>query len=307
MALKKKLVSEMASELKKNKSLPSLIDIVGDTAPDPRIIAEMRGKFMKPKEKPMSRAPIEKAFQSTTGVIFGKPLQGIEKYGNWLSEHIRETRKGASALSGEAMVVADHAQYFRYPKNRLVGEEESLFLGAELALGEKELEGLSLKNVGDRIGKIAFFRPGYEEGKLSNNIESIMNVDVTNAFRSVLNLQSKNCAYNYYVLECESMFGCNSVRKSAFLIHCYNSARMNRCFEVDSSRDCSDAYFCQNCENVQSAMFSFNLKNKRNVIGNAEYSKEEYAKIKGALCAQIVSELEKTHALRHSIFTIGKD
>ncbi|MCX6770906.1 MAG: hypothetical protein NTX79_02520 [Candidatus Micrarchaeota archaeon] len=306
-ALKKKLVSEMAAELKKNKSLPSLIDIVGDSAPDPAMMAALRGKFVKPKEKPVSRAPIEKAFQSTTGVIFGKPLAGIEKYGAWLSEHIRETRKGISALSGEEFVVANHAQYFRYPKSRLVGEEESLFLGAELALTEKDLEGLSLKNVGGRIGKIAFFRPGYEEGKLSNNIESIMDVDVTNAFRSVLNLQSKNCAYNYYMLECESMFGCNSIRKSAFLVRCYNSARMNRCFEVDSSRDCSDAYFCQNCENVQSAMFSFNLKNKRNVIGNAEYSKEEYAKIKNSLCAQIVSELEKTHALRHSIFTIGKD
>ena len=71
-----------------------------------------------------------------------------------------------------------------------------------------------------------------------------MNVDVTNAFRSVLNLQSKNCAYNYYMLECESVFGCNSTRKSAFLVRCYNSARLNRCFEVDSSRDSS----LQRCE-----------------------------------------------------------
>jgi len=307
MALKKKLVSEMAAELKKNKSLPSLIDVVGDTAPDPAIVAEMKGKYRKPKEPPVSRAPIEKAFQSTTGIIFGKPLAGVEKYGKWLSGHIRETRKGVSVLSGEAMVVADHAQYFRYPKKRLVGEQESLFLGAELALAENDLEGLGFRNVGARIGKIAFFHPGYEEGKLSNNIESIMNVDAVNSFRSVLNLQSKNCAYNYYVLEGESIFGCNSIRKSAFLANCYNSARMNRCFEVDSSRDCSDAYFCQNCENVQGAMFSFNQKNRRNIIGNAEYSKEEYAKIKGALCAQMSGELEKTHALRHSIFTIGKD
>ena len=307
MALKKKLVSEMAAELKKNKSLPSLMDIVGDSAPDSALLAGLKGKFRKPKEKPASRAPIEKAFQSTTGIIFGKPLAGIEKYESWLSEHIRETRKGVSVLSGDAFVVADHAQYYRYPKNRLVNEDESLFLGEELSLGEKDLEGLSFRNVGGRIGKIAFFRPGYEEGKLSNNIDSIMNVDVTNAFRSVLNLQSKNCAYNYYMLECESVFGCNSARKSAFLVRCYNSARLNRCFEVDSSRDCSDAYFCQNCENVQSAMFSFNLKNKRNVVGNAEYSKEDYAKIKGSLCAQIASELERARSLRHSIFTIGKD
>lgn len=306
-ALRKKLVSEMAVELRKNKSLPSLIDIVGDNAPDPAIVAEMRGKFKKPKAAPLNPAPIEKAFQSATGVILGKPLAGIEKYGKWLSEHIRETREGVSALSGEEIVVADHAQYFRYPKKRLAGEEESNFLGAELALTEKELEGASFGNIGEKIGKIAFFRPGYEEGKLSNNIESIMNVDVTNAYRSVLNLQSKNVAYNYYVLECESMFGCNSIRKSAFLIHCYNSARMNRCFEVDSSRDCADAYFCQNIENVQGAMFSFNQKNKRNIIGNAVYSKEEYAKIKSALVAQVASELERTHSLRHSIFSIGKE
>ena len=53
-------------------------------------------------------------------------------------------------------------------------------------------------------------------------------------------------------------------------------------------------------------MFSFNLKD-RNGIGNAEYSKDEYTHIKKALCAQITSELEKTHALHLSIFSIGKD
>jgi len=303
--LKKKLVAEMAQQLKRDKRLPSLMEIVGDSAPDAAAVDAVKAKLKKGKAAPQSKAPIEKAFQSTTGILLGKPLSGLEKYEEWLRQDIRKMKEGKSAISGARVIVADHGRYFAYPQKRLVGEEESLACG-EIALGEQEVSSLSFSKAGERIGKIAFFYPGMDSGKLSNNIESIMNVDATNSFRTVLTLQSKNCAYNYYMLECESMFGCNSIRKSAFLIRCFNSARMNRCLEVDSSRDCSDLYYCQNCENVQSGMFSFNLKNRKHVIGNAEYEPAKYVQMKQALCEQLAGELEKTNGLRHSIFSIGK-
>jgi hypothetical protein len=54
-------------------------------------------------------------------------------------------------------------------------------------------------------------------------------------------------------------------------------------------------------------MFCFNTKNKRYAIGNVEVGREEYMRIKSLVMASILSELEKTHALRHDIFNVGAE
>ena len=71
------------------------------------------------------------------------------------------------------------------------------------------------------------------------------------------------------------------------------------------SRDCTDLYFGHNCENVQDGMFCFNVKNLKRAIGNAEYSPDEYKKVKSSLLEQISSELEAKKTLKWDIYNIG--
>jgi len=303
--LKKKLLSEMVGVLRKERKLPSLLQMVGASEPDLRAISALRQKLEPLRKKEQSQDVIEEAFEKTTAVVLGKGLKGVEKYGAYLREYTRKTVQCKSAMSGGQITVADYARYMDYPKNRLLTEQEAELAGKSFKISPEELDGLDLAKAGKMIGKIAYFHPGFDHGKLSNIIDSQVNLDAVNCFKGILNLYSKNCAYNFYTLESESVFGCNSIRKSSFVMRCYLSANLSRCFEVDSSRQCSDCYFCHNCENVHDSMFCFNVKNKWNAIGNVEYPKGEYAKAKQALLSQISQKLEKDKKLGMSIYNIG--
>ena len=303
--LKKKLLSEMAGILRKEKKLPSLLGMVGGSEPDARAISALRHKLEPPRKKEQRQDVIEEAFEKTAAIVLGKSLKGIEKYGAYLRGCTRRTEQCKSAMSGERITVADYARYMDYPKNRLLTEDEAELAGKTFKIGPEELEGLDLAKAGRMIGKIAYFHPGFDHGKLSNIIDSQVNLDAVNCFKGILNLYSKNCACNFYTLESESVFGCNSIRKSSFVMRCFLSSSLTRCFEVDSSRQCSDCYFCHNCENVHDSMFCFNVKNKWNAIGNVEVGKEEYARVKKLVLSEIGARLEKDKKLPWDIYSIG--
>ncbi|MCX6778342.1 MAG: hypothetical protein NT157_05675, partial [Candidatus Micrarchaeota archaeon] len=304
LALKRKLLAEMAQELKANKRLPTLMQLVGDSEPEQESLANLRQKMPPSRLELHDRRPVDKAFENTASVLFGRSPGSLTEYGSWLTEFTRKTKRDRSAVSGEEIIVADHSRYFDFPRNRLVTERESLLLGSALSFGPESLGNLSLKNAGKYLGKIAFFHPGVDYGELANIIESQVNVSSTNCFRSVLNMYSKNCAYNYYVWRADSAFGCNSVRKSSFIVRCHCSSKLIRSFEVDSSNDCSDAYFCHNCENVRDSMFCFNTKNRRYAIGNGELPREKYLGIKRSLCDGLADALENERKVPLNIFNL---
>jgi hypothetical protein len=304
-ALKKKLLAEMAATLKKEKKLPGLLEMAGRCGQDVHAVSALRQKLPPLQKKVQNKEAIEGSFEKATAVILGKGLRGMENYRQYLGEYARKTVQGKSAMSGEPIMVADYARYLDYPKDRLLTEQEAELAGKALKITEQELDGLDLAKAGKAIGKIAYFHPGFDHGKLINIIDSQVNLDSVNCFRGILNLYSKNCAYNFYTLESESVFGCNSVRKSSFAIRCCLSSKLTRCFEVDSSSNCSDAYFCHNCENVHDSMFCFNAKNMWNAIGNAQYAKGEYARVKKLVLAEIGARLEKDKKLKWDIYSIG--
>ena len=74
---------------------------------------------------------------------------------------------------------------------------------------------------------------------------------------------------------------------------------------MDNSRSCSDVYYCHNCEDVTEGMFSFNIKGRRHVIGNAEVPLETYKRVKKSLLEQISEEFER-NKLKYDIYTIIK-
>ncbi|MFA6530582.1 MAG: hypothetical protein WCT31_02540 [Candidatus Micrarchaeia archaeon] len=87
-------------------------------------------------------------------------------------------------------------------------------------------------------------------------------------------------------------------------MNCYNSYRLARCFEVDTSEDCTGCYFIHNCENVHDSMFCFNVKSKRYAIANVELGREKYMKIKERIVNEIAGKLGKDKKLELSIYDI---
>jgi len=201
-------------------------------------------------------------------------------------------------------LVPEYVDFHLFPRNRLLTEEEAYFLGEKLRLSQQELEQLSMQNAAQSISKIAYFCPSWTLGTVRNAIDAMITFDSANCYKNILNINSKYSAFGYWARDSEHVFGGNEIRNSAFCINCYHSAKLQRCFEVDASRECSDCYFCHNIENCHDCIFCFNAKNLRYAVGNAEVGRERYIEIKKRMLGQLNAELEKNGSIGMSIFRL---
>ena len=300
--IKKKLLEDVVDDLKRKKTLPELEDFFVSSEPN---ITKGRAILTKPKEpeKP-DKEIIEDAFKKTTKIVFGKELAGLDRYGQWLKHHTRDLKICKSVLSDTRIIVPDYSNLYHYPENRLVTEEEILLVGKNLTIDKEKLAGFSLKTVGEVVNDVAFFCGAENCGVLKNNIDSEINISCQNFYKSILNVQCRFGAFNFHGLESEYLFGTYTLRRSSFCIRCYLSENLTRCFEVDSSRSCADAYFCHNCENVREGMFCFNAKNLNYAIGNVELPKEDYLRVKRKVLDEIVNALERDGTYGLNVFNL---
>lgn len=300
-ALKEKLVSEIADELERKKKLPSLMDI-----------AEAGGKPNTPKisvsprtENSRGQKAVEDDFPKVSSLILGKPLGKISDYKEWLergTEAIMDLKSAASG--GKVLFFPRGIAAAKIPRNRLVTEEEATALGKQPPLSEKEAERLSFSTAPELISRLAFFNVEFWEGTNIDLTECPIAIESARCLRSGV-VYSKYVGHTFYTRTCEHIYGCNQVFDCAFCMKCYYSNGLQRCFEVDFSRDCSDCHFSHNIENCHDCMFCFNVKNLKYAIGNVEMGKEEYARVKKMVLAEIASKLEKEKTLPWSIYSIG--
>lgn len=301
-SIKQGLLAQIADELKRKKSAPSLIDIAGGIPLSKPAIPPIKGT----RRQATSMAPIEGEFAKTCELLFGKRLRGgIDDYAAWLARRVRKSEENRSAASGKTVRRWDYCNYFMLPKERILTQEEALAYGEAVKIGAKEAEGMSLATAGKAIGKLAFFSTEYEEGTNTNIIECPTPTQAANCYRTSPVVYSKYCAYAFWPRSCEHVYGSNTMFDSEFCVHCYHSVKLKRCFEMDSCRDCAGSYFCHNCENVQDSMFCFNTKNKRYAIGNAEVGRERFMEAKKMLQERILGGLEAKKALELDIYNIG--
>ncbi len=302
--LRQKLVAEMREKLKHDKRLPHHIDLFNQQQPDHSAMKKIYSAM--PRQPAAKKDPtiIENAFTETASLIFGVPYKWVDKYAAWLRRNTRGFEEGKSCASGAALLVPDYADFLRFPRNRLLGVEEADFIGERLALGEKEAESLTLAAAGMALFRIAYFSPEWKSGHNSNNIDCPIEFNCSDCYRSIINLFCKRCAYGWWPRESEHIFGFNRTRLSSFCINCFDSERLQRCFEVSEGRSCSGCYYCHNVENVHDSMFCFNVKNKRNAIANVELPKGQYLEIKKRVLAQLNEELSKTNSIALSIFNL---
>ncbi len=301
--LKSALLTEMASKLKADKKLPSLMEIVSKSQLDTSKLQLLS----KPEYKLKGDISIiDREFSSTASLLFSAKLNlKISDFAPWLEMHTARVVQKPSAASGKMVSWGDYCNYFKIPENRLITMQEGIELGQKLSIGEDALDGFTFANAHEKICSIAFFSPEYFEGMNSNVFETPNTQDCSNCYRCTAAVYAKNCAYSYWPRSSENVFGCAKCLESKFCINCYQSIKLTRCFEVDASENCADCYFSHNVENCQDCILCFNVKGKRYAIGNVEYPKNEYLRIKQMVLAEIAGKLEKNKSLDYDIFSIG--
>ena len=303
LAVKNKLLEEIAQRVEKEKRLPSLLDIVKKSVPAE--LEKTLGIASRQEAEKTDSSKIDEAFRQTTQLLFGKGLAGsVDDYGKWLSRHIRNVEECKSAADGRKLLLATYANYQKLPKNRLLGLAEAQKLGDRSSLDEKEAIGIRLENAYEVIGKIAYFNVELLEGANTNLKDCVISVDCANCYKSSATVYSKYIGYTFWPRSCSYLFGCDSPFDSNHCINIYSCTQQTRCFEIDCCGYCSDLYFGHNCENVHDSMFCFNVKNVRNAIGNGVLPADKYKQVKSALLSQIVGELEKKKDLKWDIYNV---
>jgi len=248
---------------------------------------------------------IEKAFQSTSSILFGKSLSGIAQYEGWLSRKVKNAHviRKPSKVSGKDVWVVDIEFFTRMGGN--IAKLEEIVPLAHRMLSADEVSRLTVQNAPFLLSKISTTSPEIIFGENFGTEESACFGMTQYCFRTAFCFWSKKVACSFWNRECDSVFGCSNLVTSSHCIKCHSSAALTRCFEVNDSSASSGCYYCHNMENCQDCMFCFNTKGKRYAIGNVEIGREAYVCIKQLVLASIVSELEATRALRHDIFNVG--
>jgi hypothetical protein len=301
--IKAKLVSEIAGELKRKGKLPSVFELAGRAKP---ASAPQIPRNVEITDFGSDMDEVEKEFGVAMGTIVGKAPEKMQKYAQWLGKYSGiGARAVKSAADGEKLGIAGYCHNFDFPKDRVVRREHALAIGRANAMDAKALGKISFAAMPELVSNIAYFSQEYFAGKNLNLSGTQITYSAVNSKDSTIVINSKNCAYDYYVESSKSVFGCNALRKSSYALKCCLSSMLTRCLEVDSSKNCSDGYFMHNCENVHDSMFCFNTKNKRNAIGNAELPKEKYLWIKEMVKGELSAELAAKGTLGLSVFSLA--
>ncbi|MFH1393699.1 MAG: hypothetical protein ABII71_03470 [Candidatus Micrarchaeota archaeon] len=298
LELKKKLLAEIGDELKKNKRFPSLFELYSQGSPN-----EYDFKIPE-RQKPDGPEKIEKAFATTCRMLLGREISGLEKHAKWLCRNRAETRDEISCLGREVIVPTGQIYDFfnPIPRKRLVTYEEGLAFGTEMIDGK--VPG-SIRGVVDATSGFAVFTPEVFDGRLRNIIKTPIGYNTIDSYKDIDATYSENTAFTTMSGNNKNVFGSGWFTESEFCINCYNSINLSRCFEMDTSEKCSDAYFCHNSEGLVDAMFCFNAKGKRNAIGNLSLDSAKYLETKKALLHQFADELEEKGELSIDIFSMG--
>ncbi|MFA5077425.1 MAG: hypothetical protein WC488_03285, partial [Candidatus Micrarchaeia archaeon] len=250
-----------------------------------------------------AKKEVEKAWRSTSAVLLGRELRRIDAYGKWLTGNVDfyDIAVERSPASGEDVYVVKKYWALENLPPIFVGTEKEQL--AALTLEKRDLSG-NLASMVRSAGRIAYLSLYYSEN-CANLDAPIVCANATNGYKTVMAVLTKNSGYSFWPRESVNIFGSSCVFAGSACINTHYSQNVARTFEADSVYNSSDLYFCHNVEGLSNGMFCFNVKSMRNAIGNAEYEKESYMKVKKSLLEQIAGELESKKTLRWSIYSIG--
>jgi len=296
--LKKKLLSEMAGELRKKKRLFSVADIAY-FGRDKKDIPEEKIAFDSPVPP-----KVEEAFSSTCRIVLGKEHKNIKRFGPWLLKRAFAVKKVIGARGTPTYKVGMLPTIKEMPADRLVTNDEGME-AAKKPISITPGEALSLREALARVAKNALFSVEFNDGMNDRCVDTPHMYGGSNNYKILDTTDSKYSAYSSAVIKSEHIFGGYfRLLQSQFCINIFDSTNLKGCFEVDCSYSSRDSYFCHNCENVNDAMFCFNAKALQYAFCNQAVGRQEYLRLKKILLDYVNRELEEKNGLEESVFNI---
>ncbi len=244
---------------------------------------------------------INEAWKKTCTLLLGGEIGELNDFSAYLSEYpftIYPLSKTKSKLSGKDVLFPGEP-ILKFSKNpQFISQEES----NKQSIPKLDVNAIKdIDSLVEEIKEVLVFTGNTVFGNTSNLVDSTTIVDSSFCYKCHNIRWSKFIAYGSYVRQATHVFG-SLTQMTNFAIRCCTGEKNNRVYEQVFSNNCSDGYFIWNCWNCNEIMFSFGQKNKRYMIGNREFSRDEYLKLKQHLLEQIRDELQK----KKSFFSFGK-
>ncbi|HIH23129.1 TPA: hypothetical protein HA238_05355, partial [Candidatus Micrarchaeota archaeon] len=251
---------------------------------------------------------LEDAFQSVSKVLFWQKIGRLEEFGPYLEEMRLPYQTKKSAVSGKNVIVSLPF----YPANaKFISQDEIDSVKFEPLKKSPFFQNLNgapfnplnvneIKDIDSLIGAVGE-RVVYCGNKLFGKNEFVSAVDnCTNCFYVSNAHKTYNVRYGAhlsYQRDSEFVFGVSGFPNSKYAMRCIEGIGLTRCFESYYSTNLADTYYAFNCSGVSDSIFAFNLRSKRNVIGNLQLSKERYEELKKKLVSEIAELLRKDKRL----------
>ncbi len=231
---------------------------------------------------------LNKAWKSTTAVLFGSPMGELSEYEPYLKgAAIGQTVE--SCFSGKKLWVVSE-QYDRKARFFDYNLEQAGF--AEIAARPFDINRIKDMDSLVETLKERFVYSGNKTLGNSSNVEhSDAVVDSNCILNSSIVVRSEYVAYSYLMRENRHTFGSTSSGQSSHIVRCFYNNSLNRCFECSASIGCSDCYFSYNLRNCTDCLFTFNVWAKRYLVGNVQLGRDDYFRLKAKLVGEIAGEL----------------
>ncbi len=241
---------------------------------------------------------VNKAWKSTTRVLFGEELGELKDYAPYLKEALIG-KWVDSCFSGKKLWVAseeyhEKARFFDYQTE-----------GSKVAsIAAKPIDINSIKDL-DSLLEAVQEKLIYSGNKALGNSQHVEDSDAIVDSVSILNssniVRSRYLAYAYLMRENEYTFGSTSSGQSSHIIRCFYNNTLKRCFECCTSISSSDCYFSYNLLGCTNCMFTFNARSKKDQIGNVQLNRQQYDDLKNKLVGEMRDMLKKKKRFDPSI------
>lgn len=245
---------------------------------------------MNEKAQDAAYGKANEAFKSASRVLFGEEIGELEEFEPYLRECMFPFQVLRSSVSGRGVVVPSY-----YPKKaRVFSQDETHKLSfTPLSINQvKDIDSL-IEAVSGNVhycGNRVFGR--------AENLSLVDNaVDCMNVYCGHNIYESRNCAYLSHTQRNEHAFGCSSFTGGKFVIHSWNDTASTRFFDTYFSGHSSDCFCSFKCVDCTDVLFSFNLRGKRNAIGNLELPRDRYLSLKEKIVSEIAQKLRRDKKL----------
>jgi len=241
---------------------------------------------------------LDRKWKSTCRAVLGGEIGGMDSYSGYLSLHLEPSGECQSELSKKKVMF--FAQGFRPGAKFISNDEREQY---DKMLRGKKLNINKIKDIDSIVAALGenFY---YAGNIITGNSREVEDADACSnssfIYKSYEIYDSKYVAYSDAMNFGECVFGSNWIAETKFAIKTYETHKIARCFETMRIAMCSDCYYSAAVEGCSNCLFSFNQRNRHNLVGNMEFPRAEFE----ALKSKLLSEIRETLVAKKAVPTI---